>query len=353
MKKSMLTKLFGAFTLIELLVVIAIIAILAAILLPSLGRARELARGSTCLSNLHNIGTAIQMYIADNDSLFPTCYTYVNGESSSFKSGLYSKAGYWHWTSALEPELYEGSNNPGSTLPRTSKQFVCPSHTMRGFAPTNFTLDRIPNPPPGQGTQTADLDDYQAPRLSYVANELIMPRKKFCDDRDQRSPVPDATSKDLCYVSADEVKDPTNTILIAEFSQSANCILGDSVAGGVAYKSHRPTNGVKWSTDGGTTFDVFDGEAWSNLTTKPTVYKLSIDDALDAINGVLEGTVSAGDTHHISYINPEAHRGGSNYLFVDGHAAKHSLQQTLDPGNYMWGDKVYSCVQKPKVNDLP
>lgn len=81
-----------AFTLIELLVVIAIIAVLASILFPVFSQARAKARETKCLSNMKQIGTAIQMYLQDYDGVY-------------FDDGFYSDPafGYVNWTIPRSP----------------------------------------------------------------------------------------------------------------------------------------------------------------------------------------------------------------------------------------------------------
>lgn len=61
----------SAFTLIELLVVIAIIALLAAMMMPAVSRAKESGRSAACISNLRQIGVALQLYVDSNNNRLP------------------------------------------------------------------------------------------------------------------------------------------------------------------------------------------------------------------------------------------------------------------------------------------
>jgi prepilin-type N-terminal cleavage/methylation domain-containing protein/prepilin-type processing-associated H-X9-DG protein len=85
--KNPKSKFKNGFTLIELLVVIAIIAILAALLLPALARAKAQGKRISCTSQLHQIGLALRMYVEDNRT-YP--YVYHN-----YSHGDFHDPGWW------------------------------------------------------------------------------------------------------------------------------------------------------------------------------------------------------------------------------------------------------------------
>src|SRR4249920_207696 len=90
-----------AFTLIELLVVIAIIAILAAILFPVFAQAKEAAKKTACLSNEKQVGTALQMYLGDNEDTYPPAYYYRNPNAA----GSLDATGIEHWSGFMQPYI--------------------------------------------------------------------------------------------------------------------------------------------------------------------------------------------------------------------------------------------------------
>jgi prepilin-type N-terminal cleavage/methylation domain-containing protein/prepilin-type processing-associated H-X9-DG protein len=116
-----------AFTLIELLVVISIIAILAALLLPSLARAKSSALRAKCMSNLHQVGVALRLYI-DDFQKYPT-YGWNGPTAIRVDRSVY-------WDNKILP--YAGGNQG---------VFLCPANTAaQNNVATNWTFPDTDQP---------------------------------------------------------------------------------------------------------------------------------------------------------------------------------------------------------------
>ena len=122
----------AAFTLVELLVVIAIIGILAAMLLPAVGRAKETAKRIECLNNIRQLSLAAHMYVDDNHGYYPPRWGNTNQSTAS------------RWPDKLYDDY-------GKSL----KLLLCPSET-------------ITNPATGGGGGSVNVADNH-PR-SYLIN---------------------------------------------------------------------------------------------------------------------------------------------------------------------------------------
>lgn len=147
---------YRIFTLVELLVVIGVIAVLAALLLPTLGTARETAQGITCVGNLKQLGSAAMSYTNDNndyvlsvDQCFggrnwcPLLLTYLGmPEESNPTGGVFRCPTQRQTTSAGKPYASYGLNYQGLSC----HGYYTPGWSMNAAGCANYKMQKVSHP---------------------------------------------------------------------------------------------------------------------------------------------------------------------------------------------------------------
>jgi prepilin-type N-terminal cleavage/methylation domain-containing protein len=130
------------FTLIELLVVIAIIAILAAIIIPALSKAREGGMAAVCKGNMRGYSLALPMYLQDNDDRFPDPWALYFSQSNTYPDENGNPQNRW-CNGEMDLTQFPQRGGPFfKSYLTNAKAYICPTFkrmAMSYFGQTNIS----------------------------------------------------------------------------------------------------------------------------------------------------------------------------------------------------------------------
>jgi hypothetical protein len=136
------------------------------------------------------------------------------------------------------------------------------------------------------------------------------------------------------------VDQPASVIAATEFTDYLNAVSGNG-PGGIAYKSHRPSDAWARDTAGTAPYDTS-----TNAGSAP-IYTLTPAAAEAIFAAQPTAPFGGGSYPHLIYVNSGRHTGGDSFIFCDGHSKHYRIAQTLDCENYLWGKAAYNQGGQP------
>jgi prepilin-type N-terminal cleavage/methylation domain-containing protein len=205
----------AAFTLIELLVVISIISLLISILLPSLSRAREQAKGVHCLARLKDIGNGIAAYENISEGKLPPSRWFPKPEDLNEPTAPRARPVEYGWMETLFAYLYQEEVRLTDSYPvlrniegqRWQKYFLCRSAGVDGISSGHY---RVYLPSWSASTYALDRDGRYGDRTranpdSSASRERIRPKLPLIGDANENSERGDGLGDDDCsFIDAGE-----------------------------------------------------------------------------------------------------------------------------------------------------